>query len=841
MKLNKSINNKYFIYNLILSIVIAIILSTTFITGISSRFENVFSDFLTILFHNPKKASPQIVLALTSQQCLLEGEKYYHMTWPWKRSIYSKLINYLNLSGVKIIVFDALFSEKSVYRDQGMSDDEDFSKGIAQSKNIIIGFQLGHTNSKSNVLIGIPKRFEIPLFSNISNFYFKKYNIAHLPIKTLMDSSSSIGAINSSEDEDGIIRRMHLLLNYQGKYYPSLALSAFLKYKSSNKMELLPRYLKMDQLQIPLDKNGLFRLKYYGTNDVYKDYYHMDLIRMYDHINTIYDLYSNHTKNPSIKLQDLFRDHKNIIQLRNILKLEYPDVIKQLPQSIILRNPPEAFKNKIVILGASAPGLGDRHPSPLKSNELGAFFHANAIDNIINNDFLVEYKDPWIIISLTFILGILTAYIVSRLSFFRSILSVLFIFLTIITLIILSYIYYNISFNVLIPLNSLVITFFITKLVNYFWEIHDRNIILESLVERRTQELEISEERYRRLIELSPDVIIVHSNSEILFINKIGALLLAKDLPEYIIGQKIDQFIHYKSLNNLKEWFRKIVNKEIYNPTMIEKWQTIDGKIIEMEMVSTLLAYKENRAILTIARDVSERKRVERLREDTERVIRHDLKNMLQGILGYADLIRYLQRDEEARLYANSIYTSSLDMLAMINQALDLFKMEEGTYKLKVEVFDLVKVLKEIIIGFSSLLIEKSINVVSKLNNKNFENNETYMIFGEKGHIKNLISNLVKNAIEASPTEQIITINISSDLTNEHQITIHNYGVIPEKVRNNFFDRYSTEGKKDGTGIGTYSALLIARVHYGNITFETSVENGTSLHIFLPKNVNIEN
>lgn len=97
-----------------------------------------------------------------------------------------------------------------------------------------------------------------------------------------------------------------------------------------------------------------------------------------------------------------------------------------------------------------------------------------------------------------------------------------------------------------------------------------------------------------------------------------------------------------------------------------------------------------------------------------------------------------------------------------------------------------------------------------------------------------MFSNLLKNAAEAAPEHTTITITISED---SHFITtkIHNMGEIPVSIRETFFDRYATYGKKYGTGLGTYSARLIASASGGDISFTTSEEKGTTLITTLPK------
>ena len=65
-------------------------------------------------------------------------------------------------------------------------------------------------------------------------------------------------------------------------------------------------------------------------------------------------------------------------------------------------------------------------------------------------------------------------------------------------------------------------------------------------------------------------------------------------------------------------------------------------------------------------------------------------------------------------------------------------------------------------------------------------------------------------------------------------LEVRNQGQVPEDVRDRFFEKYATSGKRGGTGLGTYSARLIAEVHGGAIAMATSAEGGIVVRVTLP-------
>jgi signal transduction histidine kinase len=66
-------------------------------------------------------------------------------------------------------------------------------------------------------------------------------------------------------------------------------------------------------------------------------------------------------------------------------------------------------------------------------------------------------------------------------------------------------------------------------------------------------------------------------------------------------------------------------------------------------------------------------------------------------------------------------------------------------------------------------------------------------------------------------------------------VAISNAGAVPARIRDCFFEKYATAGKKDGTGLGTYGARLIAETHGAKIAMTTSEEAGTTVTVSFPR------
>jgi PAS domain S-box-containing protein len=263
-----------------------------------------------------------------------------------------------------------------------------------------------------------------------------------------------------------------------------------------------------------------------------------------------------------------------------------------------------------------------------------------------------------------------------------------------------------------------------------------------------------------------------------------------------------------------------------------------DGYTFPVAIRAWLLYHETGQptGIWGIAHDISEKKRAENLRNDVERMVRHDLKSPLNGIISLSKRLQFEKNiNNEQRNWINMINESGQQILHMVEHSLDIYKMEEGTYIFKPVPVDLTRLFHRLDEEMKFWANKTNITLRFLLRDNPLSWETLHWVSGEEMLLANLFSNLIKNAIEASPENETVTISIYEKQM--HEIKIHNMGTIPEKIQESFFERYVTEGKVGGTGLGTYSAKLIARVHGGNIRFVTSQSEGTILTVQLPRNI----
>ncbi|QBY05622.1 hybrid sensor histidine kinase/response regulator [Thalassotalea sp. HSM 43] len=208
------------------------------------------------------------------------------------------------------------------------------------------------------------------------------------------------------------------------------------------------------------------------------------------------------------------------------------------------------------------------------------------------------------------------------------------------------------------------------------------------------------------------------------------------------------------------------------------------------------------------------------LREDIENLTRHDLKGPLGVILFETPKI-------ENREIADSIEESTNNVLNMLNNTLDVFKIERGTYPFSPDMVDL------------NALVNKGIKAVSRLASKknisfNVESthHNTY-IDAEELLCLSIFNNLIKNAVEASPDGESIDIHISEQ-GESVEFRMKNTGAIPPELRGNLFEKYSSSNHLRGSGLGAYSAKLMTEAQNGSIAFNIIDETYTEFIVKMP-------
>jgi adenylate cyclase len=297
--------------------------------------------------------------------------------WPWPRSLHADVVDFLAAAGARRIVFDILFTENE--RNVGVAgqelseNDARLAGAVASAGNVVSAVQLvrDDPDEYNHGLLNRPlppefsARFALPGVAAAGK-QVAAANTAYLPYAELAASSHDIGVVEFAPDRDGIYRRTRLIRTYGEEAFPTLSLAAlsdrWQPVAAPGKwLHLRPRDSAAEGIDLPLGNNGEYLIK------PYKD----------------------------------FRAYSMSGVLLSIHQLRQGE-IENLPVS------PEEFRDKIVLIGASAVGVEDLKPTPFGTLQPGVLLHASIIGNILHHDFL-HTPPAWVLQVTTLLLPILMA------------------------------------------------------------------------------------------------------------------------------------------------------------------------------------------------------------------------------------------------------------------------------------------------------------------------------------------------------------------------------------------------------------------------------------------------
>ncbi|NJD23412.1 MAG: PAS domain S-box protein [Melioribacter sp.] len=179
-------------------------------------------------------------------------------------------------------------------------------------------------------------------------------------------------------------------------------------------------------------------------------------------------------------------------------------------------------------------------------------------------------------------------------------------------------------------------------LFNYNGEVYTIEGIAKNITERKLAEEELreSEEKYRKLVEFSPDALLIHIDGIIQFVNKASVKLFDADSKDNLIGKEVINFVHPDYRKIVRQRIGKIIDEKVEVPMIEEKLVTLKGVVFDAEVTAIPIGLMGRNGVQVIARDITERKRA-------EETIRKN-NQLIQNIIDYSPSLIYVL-DTEGR------------------------------------------------------------------------------------------------------------------------------------------------------------------------------------------------
>ncbi|MBS4189990.1 PAS domain S-box protein [Bacillus sp. FJAT-49705] len=340
------------------------------------------------------------------------------------------------------------------------------------------------------------------------------------------------------------------------------------------------------------------------------------------------------------------------------------------------------------------------------------------------------------------------------------------------------------------------------------------------------EKLRESEERYHRLVEESPDGVVILKNEICVFINKTGVELLGLSSKKDIIGRTIFDFIHNKDHNAFK---KRDFCRESVGP-FEKRFIRLDGKIINVELKAIPTTFQDEPAVHVNIRDISVSKKAQELMINSEKLtiagqlaagIAHEVRNPLTAIKGFFQM---MEKDVmENKLYFDVIGSEINRIEVILNELLLLAKPQEAKFEFKNI---------EVILNHVLTLLESQTNLNNIQIIKNIEPSIP-LIKCDENQLKQVFINFLKNSIEAMPRGGMIHIDVLQQSASSILIRIVDQGSgIPEHLLNRVGEPFFTT-KEKGTGLGLMICKNIIEEHQGKIKIASS-PSGTRIEIHFP-------
>jgi len=338
---------------------------------------------------------------------------------------------------------------------------------------------------------------------------------------------------------------------------------------------------------------------------------------------------------------------------------------------------------------------------------------------------------------------------------------------------------------------------------------------------------------------MSEGLIAVDTKKHIILFNTTAENLSGWKFAE-VSGKSIDDIFRIVN-EQTNEPLESPVNKALQ--TGIAEFGTPDdalvsknGRLRAVAICSSPIRKKDGAivGVVTVVRDVSREREIDRMKEDFTSSVSHELRTPLTSIKAYTEtILRDPNMPEETKQQFLTVVDEESDRLAtLIEDLLEVSRIQSGKAKFKQEPVDVAAMAEKVVTALQPLAEKKNIRLQKSIAENLPE------LQADAGKIESVVTNLVNNAIKFTP--EAGTVSVKLEHKNEEMvICVSDTGMgIPKESLPKIFDRFyrvHRPGKQiQGTGLGLSIVSKIVTMHNGRIDVESEVDKGTTFTVFLP-------
>ena len=302
-----------------------------------------------------------------------------------------------------------------------------------------------------------------------------------------------------------------------------------------------------------------------------------------------------------------------------------------------------------------------------------------------------------------------------------------------------------------------------------------------------------------------------------------------------VIGISVVAYISHLVARYLSKSLRKILDG-------FEKLREGNFEFLDIPSHDELgMIMGEFNVTVAVLRDAMEKmKMAKEMAEEANRTksmflasVSHEIRNPLNSILGFTELLLKEEKDPKKREYLSTIYKSGEHLLNVINDILDLSKIEAGKMELVYEVYDPKKLVEEVVQMYQPQAMKKGIKIFSEI-----ERDIPDKAVADPFRVKQILINLVSNAVKFTD-EGYVKIRLYRD-GEDLVYVVEDTGIgIPKEKVQKIFEPFTqadaTVSKKyGGTGLGLSISKRLAKMMKGDLWIESDIGKGTKVYLKIP-------
>ncbi len=334
------------------------------------------------------------------------------------------------------------------------------------------------------------------------------------------------------------------------------------------------------------------------------------------------------------------------------------------------------------------------------------------------------------------------------------------------------------------------------------------------------------------------DVVDFHSNS------KDDAMLR----NQFFLNRNVKSFLEPEVADSVMQIIEKVLKtnqliQKKYEITLLDKIRVLEARMVYLDPEHTI----------SIVRDISLREKAEKdliaakeLAEESDRLkssflanMSHEIRTPMNGIIGFAELLKQNTMNPEDRDYYTSVIVKSgHQLLEIINDVLEISKIETGQINLKLELFNVNMLIKSIIDNFI---------IIAKEHNNTFSVNldlpdKSAVIYSDPGKVRQIFTNIISNANKFTLNGNIeVGYSFKDNKENSHILFyVKDDGIgIAQDEQKKIFERFAQANENitrlhGGTGLGLAISKSLTELLGGTIWVESELNKGSSFYFSIP-------